>query len=185
MLKTQPIVPLETIYEESGSFTVSKIDIPNQLNKYEHPNEVINDLISAHSIPSVGIQRNRAIKCLQKPPIEVRFRDGSKRYIHPSTTTATTMNRRNLSDSSHDNLLSKQVLLSKYRPIFNTNLHTKNVQAKIPLVVTIITADDLNEAEITPTMSPSSDDSEISTSIETQSRSLTNNIRVIENIQQG
>ncbi|CAF4941979.1 unnamed protein product, partial [Rotaria magnacalcarata] len=48
-----------------------------------------------------------------------------------------------------------------YQQIQSTNFPKKHLQTKAPLVITIITAEDLNQAGITPTISSSSDDSEI------------------------
>src|SRR5690349_17162078 len=147
VLKTQLIAPLETIYEESGSFIASNIDIQHKLNNNEHKNEIINGLISARSMPSVDIERKRANEShQQKPPIEVQYRDGSKHYIHPSPTATIIKNRRKLLNSSYDNISSKKSSHSKYRQIFRSNINKKNLQTKPPLVITIITNDDLNQA---------------------------------------
>jgi hypothetical protein len=173
VLKTQPPAPLETIYEESGSFIASTVDISQEFN-----NETINGLISARAIPSVDLQRQRAHENDKKPPIEVRFRDGSKRYIHPSTTTTMITNRRNLLNSSEENLSSKKPFNTNSRQIFPSNLN-KN---KFPLVLTIITADDLNQAGITPTISSSPSESDRSTSIRSQTNSPMEKRKIIEDI---
>ena len=121
VLKGQTASPLETIYEESGSFLAS-FDHNQTINK----EETINGLISARTIPSVAIQRQRANEQESKPPIEVRFRDGSKRYIHPSTTATMIINRRNLLDSSNENLSSTQIAIPYYRKIFSPQLNKRN-----------------------------------------------------------
>jgi len=165
VLKTQPNPPLETIYEESGSFVASTVNIQHQPNNNAHPTGTINGLISARSIPSVDFQRQRGNVKQQRPPIEVRFRDGSKRYIHPSSEAAMIMNRRKLLNSSQNNLSSKTMPNSSYQQIFNSNLN----QPRHPVVITIITADDLQQAGVTPTYSSSPDESVRSMSTSTLS----------------
>ncbi|CAF1689096.1 unnamed protein product, partial [Adineta ricciae] len=66
MLKTSVTAPLETIYEESGSFVASTGNSQNQVLT----NETINGLISARSIPPVNFHRQRACDNVVKPPIE-------------------------------------------------------------------------------------------------------------------
>ena len=88
LLKTQTQTPLETIYEESGSFIASTHDIQNQQNDHEQTNGIVDGHISSRSITPVHIQRQRENEKLPKPPVEVRFRDGSKRYIHSSLKPA-------------------------------------------------------------------------------------------------
>ena len=163
MFKAQPITPLETIYEESGSFATS-----TTYSHYESKDESISGLISARSIPSVDIERQRANDNEKKPPIEVRFRDGSKRFIHPSTTATMMINRRNLLNSSQDNLLTKN--------FFPT---------KPPLVFTIITAEDLQQAGLTPTISSSASGSDLSIRSHSQASSPFVGVASIEDIQQG
>jgi len=166
MLTTRTLTSLETIYEESASFVGSTISSP-----HNYIDETINGLISARTIPSVDIERQRAYENHRKPPIEVQFRDGSKRYIHPSTTTSMIINRRNLLDSSHKNLSSKKI-------VSNINFHRK----KPPLVLTIITAEDLRQAGITSNASSSSSDtSDLSSRTNTPNKS----IKSIEDIHQG
>ncbi|CAF3577492.1 unnamed protein product [Rotaria sordida] len=187
LIKNQPIAPLETIYEESGSFIASNVDIGRQLNNHPCINETFGGLISARSIPTVDIQRQRTLENQQKPPIEVRFRDGSKRFIHPASTktTAMIMNRRKILDSSQNNLSSNNISNSNYQQIFNTNFHRKHHQSKAPLVITIITADDLNQAGITPTISSSSDDSERSTIAHSMSKSSIDTVLTVQDIRRG
>lgn len=165
LLRTQPIAPLETIYEESGSFIASSIDVQNRLNNYGFKNETINGLISSRAIPAVDIQRKRTHENQQKPPIEVRFRDGSKRFIQPSKIQPMIINRRSNVDSSHNNLSSNKIL--------NKNLIPKHTQSRAPLVITIITVEDLDQAGIAPTISSSSDDSEKAAKSRTSSKSIT------------
>jgi len=168
ILKTQPNPPLETIYEESGSFVASTVNIQHQPAR---PTRTINGLISARSIPSVDFERQRGNVKQQRPPIEVRFRDGSKRYIHPSSEAAMIMNRRKLSNSSQNSLSSTTMPNSSYQQIFNSNLNQSNIQTRPPVVITIITADDLQQAGVTPTYSSSPDESVRSISTSTQSQS--------------
>jgi hypothetical protein len=172
MLTTRTLTSLETIYEESASFVGSTISSP-----HNYIDETINGLISARTIPSVDIERQRAYENHRKPPIEVQFRDGSKRYIHPSTTTSMIINRRNLLDSSSENLSSKKI-------VSNINFHRKNFhRKKPPLVLTIITAEDLRQAGITSnaSSSSSSDTSDLSSRTNTPNKS----IKSIEDIHQG
>ncbi|CAF3282538.1 unnamed protein product [Rotaria sp. Silwood2] len=182
LIKTQPIAPLETIYEESGSFIASTADIERQLNNHLHINETFNGLISARSIPTVDIQRQRIHENQKKPPIEVRFRDGSKRFIPPSSkkSTAMIMNRRKILNSSHDNLSSNKKHHINSQQIF----HTKH-QTRAPLVITIITAEDLHQAGMTPTISSSSDDSERSTVAHSLSKSSIDTVLTVQDIRQG
>jgi hypothetical protein len=152
-LKAQAISPLETIYEESSSFIASTDN-----SQEDYRDETINGLISARAIPTVNIRRQRTNEYEQKPPIEVRFRDGSKRYIHPSTTTTMIINRRNLLNSSDNN----NNLSSNYQQLSRSNFNKRTFQTKPPLVLTIITADDLKQAGITPSRSSSASGSDIS-----------------------
>ncbi|CAF5114932.1 unnamed protein product [Rotaria sp. Silwood1] len=181
LIKSQPIAPLETIYEESGSFIASTVDIERQLNNQSYINETFNSLISSHTIPTINILQQKTNENQKKPPIEVRFRDGSKRFISPSLTNPTTMvtNRRKIFNSSHDNLTLNN------QQINNGNFHAKH--SKTPLVITIITADDLNEAGITPTISSSSssDDSERSTIAVSLSKSSIDTVITVQDIRQG
>ena len=150
VLKAQTTSPLETIYEESGSFIAS-----TENSQPDYRVENTNGLISARVIPTVNIQRQRAN---DKPPIEVRFRDGSKRYIHPSTTATMIINRRNLLNSSGENSSTN------YRSFFRSNFNKRTFQqSKPPLVLTIITEDDMKQAGITPSISSSASGSDIST----------------------
>lgn len=179
MSKTQPAIPplssvhLETIYEESGSSLSSSIvDLQHQLYNHQQSaaaagstNPTIQGLISARSIPSVDVQRrNRFNDHQQKLPIEVRYRDGTKRYIHPSlTTTPIIMNRRkHFHSSRHDSSSSSTTKInSKYRQIFNTTpKKRKKLPKKSEIMLTIITAEDLSQAGVTPTSTSSPDESD-------------------------
>jgi len=151
MSKPRSLTPLETIYEESGSFNVS-----TSSSQHTYKDETINGLISARSIPSVNIERQRALENHTKPPIEVRFRDGSIRYIHPSSTKPMIKNRRNLLDSSHNNLSSKKISNLNSQEIIQ-----KNFRKKPPLVLTIITIEDLRQAGVMSTVYSSSDESDV------------------------
>jgi len=167
MSKPRSLTPLETIYEESGSFNVS-----TSSSQHTYTDETINGLISARSIPSVHIQRQRALENQPKPPIEVRFRDGSIQYIHPSSRKPMIINRRDLLDSSHNNLSSKKLSNSNSQRI---------IQTKPPLVFTIITVEDLRQAGIRSAIYSSSDESDLSS----QAITPTENTKTIEDIHKG
>jgi len=176
MSKPRSLTPLETIYEESGSFNVSISS-----SQHTYTDETINGLISARSIPSVHIQRQRALENQPKPPIEVRFRDGSIQYIHPSSRKPMIINRRDLLDSSHNNLSSKKISNSNSQRIIQSNFNKKDFQTKPPLVFTIITVEDLRQAGIRSAIYSSSDESDLS------SRAITptENTKTIEDIHKG
>ena len=161
--KTQPAVPpsslyLETIYEESGgSFSSSATGGQNdheQLLRYD-TSQISHGLISARSIPTVHEYRERkATECQQKPPVEVRYRDGTKRYIHPTLTTAPmSRNQRKYSYSSpHD----APKINAKSRQIFNISpKKTKALLGNPSISLTIITAEDLSYAGVTPSSTSS------------------------------
>ncbi|CAF4955459.1 unnamed protein product, partial [Rotaria socialis] len=172
--KTQPPVPppsiqLETIYEESsGSLSSSIADIQHQIGNREQssiywPNQTFHGLISARTIPSVDIHRRQQTYDYQsKPPIEVRFRDGTTRFIQPScTTTVTKGRRRKYSRSSHHDLSSATKINAKSRHISNTPPKKKPQLPKNPkIMLTIITAEELSQAGITPSSTSSIDDSD-------------------------
>jgi hypothetical protein len=179
MSKPQPL-SLETIYEESGSFVASTGSM-----QHKDGGETINGLISSRSIPTVDIQQRRANENHQKPPIEVRFRDGTKRYIHPSTTSTMIINRKNLLDSSHDDLSSKKIFNSNHRQIIHSNFNKNNFQTKPPLVVTIITAEDLRRFGTISALSSSSDGSETSTATRSQTISPMEKIKELDDNHQG
>ncbi|CAF3301074.1 unnamed protein product [Rotaria socialis] len=184
LLRNQPTAPLETIYEESGSFVASNTDFEHKLYNHASKNETINCLISSRSTPSIDIQRQRINGNQAKPPIEVRYRDGSKRFIHSSAAFPMIINRKQLLDSSPDNLSLNKISNSNYHQIRSTNFPKKHLQSKAPLVITIITADDLNQAGITPTISSSSDDSEILTLAHSPSKSSINTNKSIQSNRQ-
>lgn len=144
MLTTSSIPPLETIYEESSSFGGSSY-------------KSVDENLSIRSIPSIDIQSQRVHDNHSKPPIEVRFRDGSKRYIPPLNSTSMIKNRRTIQNSSFDTLSSK------------TTSTRRSIQTKAPLVVTIITAEDLRQAGI---QSSSSDTSVLSSRSTTPSETI-------------
>lgn len=155
--KPQPALPLpppihlETIYEETGSSPSSSLnDIHYQRRGkafLPNTNQTISGLISARSIPSVDVhrRRRRIFEQQEKPPIEVRNRDGTKRYIHPNSMI---VNRRTHPHSSHHDsseITTKVTLKKKKKP---------------DIVLTIITAEDLTQAGITPPSTTSPDESE-------------------------
>ncbi|CAF4301292.1 unnamed protein product, partial [Adineta steineri] len=121
----------------------------------------INGLISARSIPPVNFYKQRAATGNQhKPPIEVRFRDGSKRFIHPGKTATMIINRRNVINSSNKNLSSKTISHLKPPQIYNSHRNKENIQSRPhSIVLTIITANDLKRIGLTPTDSSSPDTS--------------------------
>ncbi|UJR22551.1 hypothetical protein I4U23_025600 [Adineta vaga] len=153
MSKTSVIAPLETIYEESGSFIASTNNSYPRIQNHVYPNGSINGLISARSIPTVNFHQQRAVQNPTKPPIEVRFRDGSKRYIPPSSSqNAMMMSRRKFTDSSDADLSSNTMSTGNYKHFFNAN--TTNIDTerrKPPVVITIITVNDIKRAGFTPT----------------------------------
>ena len=181
--KTQPVIPLppppppihlETIYEETGSSpSSSMMDIHH--HRYYHrgrqtipgTNQTIHGLISARSIPSVDVHRRpRIVDRQEKPPIEVRNRDGTKRFIHSNlSTTSMNMNRRKYSHSSRHDLSfltsSSTTATAKARQLWNITPKKKKKSSKKPEIrLTIITADELREAGITPPSTTSPDESE-------------------------
>ena len=158
VLKTAVVPPLETIYEESGSFSASNVDTQRRL--FSQPvlsnvKQTVSGLISARSVPTVDAQRQRAQAHPARPPIEVRFRDGSKRLIYSSTTKT----RSKLHYTGRDDAPAKHVLNGKHRPGFTTASTGKPLPSKPTFMLTIITAADLDRARITPTMSSSSSSS--------------------------
>jgi hypothetical protein len=174
VLKTHTVPPLETIYEESGSFISATGNFQQRSRRHRSMNvpvrQTINGLISARSIPTVDIQRQRIIhECQSKPPIEVRYRDGSKRYIHPSNTTIET-SRRGSINSSHDDLSAN----SSCQHTVHSNTNDKSSTANTPLVFTVITAHDLDRAGITPIISSSPEESEKSITSQSQSNKSAN-----------
>ena len=167
MFKSPVVPPLETIYEESGSFVSSTLDSFHQRSNFQSPvspyPQTINGLISARSIPTVDSQRQRVHEHLHKrPPIEVRFRDGSKKFIQPSQTNPVTTtlikNRRNLFPTSSS---SSSSVSNNDHQQFNSKPTNVN-NSKPTIILTIITANDLDRAGITPSVASSADDSECS-----------------------
>ena len=159
VLKTAVVPPLETIYEESGSFIASTADAQRRL--FSQPllsnvKQTVTGLISARSVPTVDAQRQRAQAHPARPPIEVRFRDGSKRLIYSSTTKT----RSKPHHTGRDDPTAKYVLNGKHRPgLFTAPSNGKPLPSKPTFMLTIITAADLDRARITPTMSSSSSSS--------------------------
>lgn len=203
--KTQPIIPppppihslhLETIYEESGSSLSlsSLVDLQHQSYNRQQSliastNQAIQGLISARSIPSVDVhRRNRSNEHQQKLPIEVRYRDGTKRYIHPSLTiTPMVVNRRKYTRSSrHDSSSSSSStskINPKYRQIFNTTpKKKKKLSKKSQIALTIITADDLSQAGITPPSTSSPDESDTLAFTKSLSNSSLDTINTMKDI---
>jgi hypothetical protein len=162
VLKTQTLAPLETIYEESGSFIASTHDILNQHNNHEQTNETVDGLISSRSITPVHFQRQRENEKPpkpSKPPIEVQFRDGSKRYIHSSKPAK---HRKKFVDSPP---------VSKKSP--DSNQNKKQFISQPPLVITVISAEELKQANVSPTKSTSPSGSEVSISTSSSNKTKT------------
>jgi len=195
--KTQPVIPpsppihLETIYEESGSSLSSSIDDAHQQSHNRQKsstystNQTTHGLISARSIPSVDVHRRKETnEYQQKLPIEVRYRDGTKRYIHPSSTTAPmVINRRKYSHSSHHDSSLSTKINTKYRQIFNTTPKRKRKLSKKPaIVLTIITAEDLSQAGITPPSTSSPDESDTLTLTKSPSNSSLDTMTTVKDI---
>ena len=172
---------LETIYEESdGAFSSSAIDVnySSLIFRAASPSNQVNystqGLISARSLPSVDEHRQRwkpttldGTENPSKPPIEVRFRDGSKHYIHSSvnnttpTTTAALKSRRKYSISSRHETNSNPKLANKHRSTISSLPKKKKIlPKKSEIILTIITAADLRQAGVTPPLTSSPDDSE-------------------------
>jgi hypothetical protein len=194
--KAQPVVPppppvhLETIYEESGSsLTSSMVDIHHQSRNHHiiapySSTQSTRGLISARSIPSVDVHRRKRVnENQQKPPIEVRYRDGSKRYIQPSLTTAPMIvNRRKYGHSSrHDSSSTRSN--SKYRQMFNlTPKKKKKLPEKSKIILTIITAEDLSQAGITPSSISSPDESDALALAKSLSNSSLDTLKTVTDI---
>ena len=169
-----PPIHLETIYEETGSSPSSSMnDIYYRRGKQFLPNtnQTIYGLISARSIPSVDVHRRRRIfEQQEKPPIEVRNRDGTKRFIHSNLpSNSMIMNRRKYPYSSrHDSSFNTSAAITttgrlspKYRQIWNTTPKRKKKSGKkSEILLTIITAEHLTQAGITPPSTTSPDESE-------------------------
>jgi hypothetical protein len=196
--KIQPVIPpppppphLETIYEESGSSLSSSIvDIHHQsrnrqTSSTQSTNQTIHGLISARSIPSVDVHRRRRTNEHQlKPPIEVRYRDGTKRFIPPSLTTIPMIvNRRKYAHSSrHDSSLSTK-LNTKYRQIFNTTpIEKKKLLKQSEIMLTIITAEDLSQAGVSPPSTSSPDESDTFALMKSQSNSSLDTFKTVKDI---
>ncbi|CAF0788914.1 unnamed protein product [Rotaria sp. Silwood1] len=196
--KTQPVIPpappavhLETIYEESGdSLSSSVVNIQHKLDNREQSsiywsNQTSHGLISARSIPTVDVQRRRQEnECQQKPPIEVRYLDGTKRYIHPLlTTTSTIIKRRKYSRSSRHDSSSPIKINTKSRQIFNiTPKKKKKLPKKPEIMLTIITAEDLSQAGITPPSTSSLDESDTLALTKSQSNSSVDTLKAVKDI---
>lgn len=193
-LPASPVaIHLETIYEETGSsLSSSNVDTNHQsstrqqLSPFNRANYTTHGLISARSIPSVDVHRRRqrhrpaALEYQEKPPIEVRFRDGSTRLIHPAaaTTSAASKSRRKQSYSSRYDFLSTSKMNNKYRQIFNTlSKKKKHLPKKPELLLTVITAADLYQAGVTPPLTSSPDESETVTLTKSLSNSSLDTIQ--------
>ena len=191
--KTQRAVPpssvyLETIYEESGgSFSSFAAGDENEINNHKHlsrydANQTFRGLISARSMPTVhGYRRRKTTEYQQKPPVEVRYRDGTKRYIHPSlTATPTSRNQRKYSHTSpHDS--SK--INAKSRQIFNAPPKKKKVLPERPSVIlTIITAEDLNHAGVASSSTSSLEESDALALTKLQSNSPLDTPKAVKHV---
>ena len=207
--QTQPAaVHLETIYEESDrSLSSSTVNIHHH-HHHHHSNPTrqkfssvhrlhykINGLISARSVPPVDVHRRRRRRPViadDKPPIEVRFRDGSKRYIHPLTDTLSSSinklgikTKKKYSHPSRYELPSNSKLNGKYRQVLN-NLPKKSKKKILPeksdIVLTIITAADLRQAGVTPPLTSSPDESSTVTITKSHSNSSIDTLHTMNDI---
>jgi hypothetical protein len=184
-----PTVHLETIYEESGgSFASSVIDGSHQKSAHQavsspldSSNYATHGLISARSIPSVDVHRRqrhrRHDEHQNKPPIEVRFRDGSKRYIPPATIASPNAilkhARKNRLSSRYD-LTSIARMPNKYRPLLNTlPKHKSHPVQNNDVLLTIITTEQMQSAGVSPSLISSPDESETVTLHDSSSISST------------
>lgn len=195
-----PPVHLETIYEESGSsLTSSMADLHHHAR--HHPKSFASNaahlthgLISARSIPSVDVHRRRRTseqsspsqqQQQHKPPIEVRFRDGTKRYIQPLHTAAPLIiNRRKYSPSSRHEPSSTTKGIIKHRQMFNMTPKKKKKQLaqKSKIILTIITAEDLSQADITPPSTSSPDETDTLALTKTHSNSSLDTLKTVTDI---
>ncbi|CAF3763366.1 unnamed protein product [Rotaria sordida] len=198
--KTQPVIPptlptvhLETIYEESGdSHSSSIVNIQRQFDNREQSsscwsNQTFHGLISARSIPTVDVHRRRQENdCQHKPPIEVRYLDGTKCYIHPSlttTTASTIIKRRKYSRSSRHDSSSPIKINTKSRQIFNiTPKKKKKLPKKPEIMLTIITVEDLSQAGITPPSTSSLDESDTLALTKSHSNSSVDTLKAVKDI---
>ena len=185
VFKTPSTAPLETIYEESGSFVASTADMYHQPNNHQQLDTTITGLISARSVPPVTVQRQSGHKNQRKPPIEVRYRDGSKRFIKPVLTTTMTRNRQHSLDCSYDILPSNQLPRTKYQQLINFNSNKRKRQSKPPLVITIITAEDLHEANVSPSLSSSPTETSASTPSQPRSNASSEKLRTGKETRRG
>lgn len=174
-----PTVHLETIYEESDhSFSSSVVNIhphPSSIRQKFSSSHPTDGLVSARSIPSVDNHRRRRYRRIiadAKPPIEVRFRDGSKRYIHPSASSNSTNNSINRSG-----IQTKK----KYRQVLSS-MPSATKTKKSEIVLTIITAADLHQAGISPSFTSSPDESETVTITKSHSNSSLDTLHTMNDI---
>ncbi|CAF2739643.1 unnamed protein product [Rotaria sp. Silwood2] len=196
--KTQPVIPpappavhLETIYEESGdSLSSSIVNIQIQYDNREQPsinwsNQTSHGLISARSIPTVDVHRQRQeTECQKKLPIEVRYLDGTKRYIHPSLTpTSTIIKRRKYSRSCRHDSSPPIKINTKSRQILNVAPKKKKKLPKKPeIMLTIITAEDLSQAGITPPSTSSFDESDTLALTKSHSNSSVDTLKAVKDM---
>ena len=187
MTSQTPLAPpaaihLETIYEESDySFSSSTVNIhpkSRSIRQKFSPSHRNDGLISARSIPSVDLphhrrRRHRRITADPKPPIEVRFRDGSKRFIQPtSTSTNSPINRSGIQTKKKYSHSNNSKLNGKYRQVFSSLPNSTNITTKkSSVVLTIITEDDFRQAGISPPLTSSPDESETVTISKSHSNS--------------
>lgn len=159
-------IHLETIYEESdGGISSSAVEISQRSSIRQQTPPPANQrnyraqgLISARTIPSVDFQKKTRLpqrvapielnKTIKKPPIEVHFRDGTKRLIHPAIT------EKSIDDRRKSSVSSKIPLSINSKSMINPS------SKKNEILLTIITTADLRQAGISPTSTTSSDVSE-------------------------
>lgn len=203
MTSQVPLAPpaaihLETIYEESDySFSSSTVNIhpkSRSIRQKFSPSQRTDGLISARSIPSVDLhhhrrRRYRRITTDPKPPIEVRFRDGSTRFIQP-TSTNSPINRSGIQTKKKYSHSNNSKFNEKYRQVFSSLPNSTNITTKkSSIVLTIITEDDFRQAGISPPLTSSPDESETVTISKSHSNSsidtlhTTNDTSFKENIE--
>ena len=197
-----PPIHLDTIYEESASSLTSSSSpsaadarqpfssrpLPPSTFPFSSNHSAVHGLISARSIPSVDAFRlQQTNDSHERPPIEVRFRDGSTRYIHPATNPRLTNSlRKNAPIIPYDAPTSLK-MTNKHRPTFNSMPKKKMLLlAKKPTtVLTIITAQDLMQAGITPPMTTSPEESESLTITRSRSNSSVDTMKSAKDADEG
>lgn len=139
---------LETIYEEPSNWNGSGNPVPPPVIQQTHTDAIVTGLISARSLPPVNAQRQQQqqpVESQAKPPIEVRFRDGSKRFIHSDNENAAAGAEASSSDAAQANAAAA------YYQNQQPNFGQQRVQRRPPIVITIISAKDLRQIDVVST----------------------------------